>query len=505
MTGSSSGEGGRSSAEKDTRDLARGAGVNYIGSIARILPRLIFLLLAGRLYGEEGFGIFTFGITVVETAAALALFGMKRSLFRFMSDAVTSGEELHRPIANGIALAVSTGAALTLLVAFGGGFLASTFGLSGAVRPLLVLTLALPMIVVSDILLIAIRFTRQMRFEVYSRSLIEPIILTVALAVAYGLGIRELGLAVAYVTSLLAAVVSSVFFFTRVFSLPACLRVPLRWHEIRQLASFSGPTAGYEFGLMLADKADIFLVSYFSSAGTVGIYGMARQFSTITKKIRAGFDRILPPVFSESLAADDMGRADQQVATVVRWIMTAELMIVLIFIFYGEPILGMVDGGFAAGAGIVVLLMLGDAFNGSLGLSELPFVYLRPYGNIPFGAAMLLLTTGLGAALIPGYGAEGAAFAVLVTAVTVNGARIIASRWLLGLKVTDASLIKPFGAAGIAAGVTWAFRWAVSGVPWVAGLFSLPLVLGVYFAALYRLGLAPEDQAQIRRVVDRLR
>lgn len=496
---------GRTTAEADTSDLARGAGVNYIGSVARIAPRAIFLVLAGRLYGQGGFGAYTFGITVVETVAAIALFGMKRSLFRFMSEAVARGESVHRPIANGIAIAVSAGMLLTLLVALGGSALAEAFGLESAVRPLLVITPAILMIVVSDILLVAIRFTRQMRWEVYARSLIEPIVLTVSLVIVYWAGAREIGLALAYIMSLLAAVVASILFFVRVFPLAACLRVKLRWAEIRQLAGFTGPTGAYEFFLMLADKADIFLVSYFAPVEVVGIYGMARQFSTITKKIRAGFDRILPPVFSESIATGNRLRAGQQLAMVARWIMTAELLVVLLFLFFGSAILGVVDAGFVPAATLLVLLMIGDAFNGSLGVSDLPFVYLRPAGNIPFGVAMLVLTSGLGAILIRSFGAQGAAMAVLVTAVVVNGARIVASSEMFDLTVVRANLLKPIGAAVAAAGVGWSMQQGVGGAPVVGHLIGLPLILGTYLGTLHLLGFEPEDKAQIGRLLARLR
>ncbi len=465
----------------------------------------MFLVLAGRLYGREGFGAYTFGITVVETAAAIALFGMKRSLFRFMSEATARGETVHKPVATGIAFAVVAGTMLTLLVAVAGGALAQAFGLTSAARPLLVLTLAIPMIVISDILLIAIRFTRQMRFEVYGRSLIEPIVLTLSLIAVYWAGVRELGLAVAYVTSLAAAAVGSAIFFVRVYSFSACLRIRLRWKEIRSLVTFSGPTAGYEFLLMLADKADIFLVSYIAPVETVGVYGMARQFSTITKKIRAGFDRILPPVFSESIAANDLARASQQLALVARWIMTAELLLVLVFVFFGEAILGFVDAGFAAAAVVVVLLMMGDAVNGSLGVSELPFVYLRPAANIPFGATMLILTTTIGAILMRSFGAEGAALAVLITAVVVNCTRMLASRRMFGMGVADLGLLKPLTAAAATAAVVSTVRWALGGAPMVASLAGLPLLLGTYLGMLYVLGFAPEDKAQIARVLARFR
>ncbi|MDT8369176.1 MAG: oligosaccharide flippase family protein, partial [Longimicrobiales bacterium] len=494
----------RTSSEDDTRDLARGAGVNYLGSVARILPRVAFLVLAGRLYGEEGFGAYTFGVTVVETAAALALFGMKRSIFGFMSAApsgeASDGEGVHRPVATGIALAATIGLALSLTIGFAGGALARSFGLPSAVEPLRILTLAVPLIVASDILLVAIRFTRQMRWEVYARSLIEPITLTLALVVLHAAGVGESGLAWAYVLSLLAAALSSVVFFTRVFSLPTCLRVRLRWSEIRELATFSGPTAGYELGLMLADKIDIFLVSWFGSVGTVGIYGMARQFATVTKKIRGGFDRILPPVFSESLATGEMSRADRQLTMVVRWILTAELLVALIFVVYGETLLGSIEASFAAGAGVVVILMLADAIHGSLGLGELPFVYLRPWPNVAFGLALLALTGGLGVWWIPALGAEGAALSVLASVTLVNGVRVFASRRWLGMAVADLTLLKPAAAAAVTALVILGINRFVDPAPVLELLLGLPLLLALFGGVLHLLGLEPEDRAQLARI-----
>ncbi|RMH20636.1 MAG: hypothetical protein D6701_03610 [Gemmatimonadetes bacterium] len=488
----------RDSSEGDTRDLARGAGVNYLGSIARIAPRAAFLVLAGRWYGQEAFGAYTFATALVETAAAMSLFGMKRSLFRFMSEGKARGEGVASAIAHGAALALTMGTLATLVVVFGVGTF--TARLPQALEPLLVLSLAIPLIVLSDILLISIRFTRQMRFEVFARSLIEPITLTAALVVVHIAGADRLGLAWAYVISLAAAALASVVFFTRVFDLGAVLRARLRWRDARALASFSGPTAGYESLLMLADKADIFVVSYFLPAGSVGVYGMARQLATITKKIRAGFDRILPPVFAEAVAADDMSWADRQLAMVARWILTAELLVALVFVFYGDAILWAIEPAFVVGHGVLVLMMVGDAFNGSLGVSELPFVYLRPWWNVWFGAALLALVTGLGAGLVPAFGLAGAAAAVLLAVLAVNAARIAASRAVLAMKVVGADVAKPLIAAGAAAGAGFTAHWLLTPVPWAARLAALPLVCGVYFGTLWMLGLEPEDRAQVARM-----
>jgi len=494
----------RTSAEDDEDDLARGAGVNYLGYVARIAPRVAFLVLAGRLYGDSGFGTYTFGITVAETLAAVALFGMKRSLFKFMSEAKVEGGSVHRAIANGVALSLTIGTLFAVATGAGAGVLGRVFGLAEAIAPLRVLSLAIPMIVLSDILLIAIRFTRQMRFEVYARSLAEPITLTLALVVFHWAGVGEVGLALAYVVSLVVAAAFTVYYFVGVFDLRAVLRAPLRRDDLRRLTTFSGPTAGYELFLMLADKVDIFLVSYFLPASSVGVYGMARQFATVTKKIRAGFDRILPPVLSESIETGEMGRAEDQLATVARWILTVVLLITVFFGFYAEPILGLVEEEFAVGALVLVLLMAGDAANGSLGVSELPFVYLRPVANVWFGIALLGTAVGLNFWLVPDLGVEGAALAMLLTFTVVNLARVWASGRWLGVTVVRPSILKPVVAALPATAAMVLAEWLLPETALLRFALQLPLLFLAYGATLFLLGLEPADRAQIRRVATKL-
>ncbi|MGI9626993.1 MAG: oligosaccharide flippase family protein [Longimicrobiales bacterium] len=495
----------RTSAEEDHKDLARGAGVTILGSIARIAPRAIFLILAGRFYGESGFGAFTFATAIVETAAGFSLFGMKRSLFRFMGEAKARGESLHRPIVNGVALALTTAVVLTLAGAVGAPVIARTFGLPSAGPMLFVLTMSIPFIVLSDILLVAIRFTRQMRFEVFARSLVEPIVLTLALILIHQVGANEIGLAYAYLVSLVSAAAVSLFFFTRVFDLAACLRTRPRWSEVRQLASFSGPTAGYELLMMLADKADVFLVSYFGSAATVGVYGMARQFATITKKIKAGFDRILPTVYSESLAAGETERASHQLGMVSRWILSVQLPVVLVFLFFATPILGWVQAGFATGGLVLVLLMIGDAINGSLSVSELPFLYLRPSSNIVFGAATLALNVGIGFFLVRAYGAAGAATSVLIASLVVNLVRVTAGYRAFGQRAVSVTIAKPLVAAVFAAGIGWSAEQLLTDLGAIGSALQLILILAAYAGGLALLGLEPEDKAQVERLLAKVR
>jgi len=343
-----------------------------------------------------------------------------------------------------------------------------------------------------------------MRFEVYARSLAEPVTLTVISVIAYYAGLPEFGLAIAYVISLAVAAAMSVWFFVRIYSVPQCLKTRLDWRYMRRLVEFSGPTAGYDLLLMLADKIDILLVSYFLPDASVGIYGMARQFSTVTKKIRAGFDRILGPVLSDSLAAGDHRRAEHHIILVTRWILTVEVLIVLFFAFYAADLLGLLAGGFEAGATTLVLIMIADAINGSLGVSEFVAVYLRPRVNVVLGAGMLAVGFLANFWLIPAFGLEGAGMAVLLSAAAVNAARVVVNKRIFGLVTIDGCFLKPVIAAIPAGGAVWLIERTIPGSGWLDVVIGVPVLVVTYLTVLLSLGLEAEDRLQLGRIRDAL-
>ncbi len=107
--------------------------------------------------------------------------------------------------------------------------------------------------------------------------------------------------------------------------------------------------------------------------------------------------------------------------------------------------------------------------------------------------------------MIQAYGLEGAAMAVLLTVIVVNSARVAASRWMFGLSVVEANLLKPLAAAASALAVVWTLKPLVGDLPFVGGLLGLPLLFGAYFGALWLLKLEPEDEAQLGRILARFR
>jgi len=60
----------------DLAALARGGRINFMGFVLRLMARLPFLFIAGRIYGAEALGRFAYAVLIVEFAARLATLGL---------------------------------------------------------------------------------------------------------------------------------------------------------------------------------------------------------------------------------------------------------------------------------------------------------------------------------------------------------------------------------------------------------------------------------------------
>ena len=72
--------------DEDLTALAKGGRQNFFGFLMRLLARLPFLFIAGRLYGPEALGRFASALVVVELVALICAMGEKRGLAQRLSD-----------------------------------------------------------------------------------------------------------------------------------------------------------------------------------------------------------------------------------------------------------------------------------------------------------------------------------------------------------------------------------------------------------------------------------
>ena len=490
---------GRTTEEIDA--LAKGGRTNIIGFVMRLVARLPFLFIAGRLYGPDTLGTFARAVLFVEVASLLATFGLKRGL----ALAIAESDRPHVQIVWDclVVAAIASGFASAILL------LLPDLMYQGSAPSLL--ERLLPCIIVagawSDIMLAALAYRRNIQATVTARAIIEPWTISIAAGLLYPIA-RHDGLVIAYMLSMVAALLASFVPFVRSYGAPAGWRLHIGRTValIRRNAPLAGADA-LEWGTRNVDRSILFLMF---EPRIVGIYWMAQQVASIPGKLKTSFDPILGPVITSSLARGDTASVASQVRQVGFWILAAQTGLALMGSIPGEAVMGTVGPQFVAGTAALAFLLLAEAAASTGAVCESALVYIARVQNMAISIGMLLFQVGLSYALIyamqalgwpVAYQAAGPAAALFVS-VTLTS--VIKSNYLARLlRARVAGWRLPMLWAILAAGaVGAAFTALPPEYEWVELAIGEPAIAVVYLFVLYRLAFKPEDRALFRRMPD---
>jgi O-antigen/teichoic acid export membrane protein len=470
-----------------TAILARGGRTSFGGFVLRLLARMPFLFVAGRLYGSSAVGRFGYAILIVELTAQLATIGLKRGLAEELAHA-------RAPHADTLADALLLGAGLAALGAALLMALPMLVFPGGAVTPLdRFFPLVALAVVVSDISLAGLAFRHDIAAQVRARSIIEPWTLTLVSVPAFYLVGRSDGLLVAYAASMLAAVSASLVPCIRTFGLPR------RWRpsfvRLMALAKLNAPLAGADVADWGSRRLDFFLLGRFASPEVTGIYFVAQNIASLAAKLKNSFDPILAPLLATSLARGDTAAAAGHVRQVAFWILAAQFAVVLALGMTARASMGLFGPAFAHGAAVLAVLLTVELLASQGAVAEAALIYVRRKSNLAIAIAGLVVQTLVTLVFVGQYGGLAAAGGLAVAVLLVS----IAKSWLLrrelGASVSGwriALVLAAVPAFGVGFGVQHLPEWAQLS----AGLVA---ILGTFGALVWWLGFGPADRLLFRR------
>ena len=471
----------------ETAALARGGRTSFFGFVLRLMARFPFLMIAGRLYGASALGRFAYATMVVEFVAALATLGLKRGL---AAELAASEKPENHVVADGLALGLGLGLAGALLLIAVPVIVFPNGGISGFDRlfPLIILA-----VTASDISLAALAYRRDIGATVRARSLVEPWTLSIAAAGLAFTMLRGDGLIIAYAISLVAAMLASLWPCARAFGLPH------GWHphpgRLAAMASANVPLAGADVAEWGSRRLDVFILGRFFGAEVVGIYYVAQQICSLPQRLKSSFDPILAPVLATNLAAGDLAQAAAHVRQVSFWVGAAQLGAVLSLGLTGQASMGLFGPAFAAGAGVLVMLMVAELLAAQSAVAESALIYVAAKANLALSAAGIVLQTAVSLVLVPMWGGIGAAAGLAISALALS---IVKSAWLarrLGAPV--AGWRWAMAAAAVPAFLT---GWGFMRLPeWFQLIFGWWIVLAIYGAIVWRWGFHGPDRLLFQR------
>jgi O-antigen/teichoic acid export membrane protein len=383
---------------EDIAALAKGGRTNFFGFLLRLAARLPFLFIAGRIYGAEALGRFAYAVLVVEFAAQIATLGLKRGLAQQLS----STDKPHVCVVwDGMLVAFLASAVATVILAI---FPQMMFPNS----PIHGLEWLLPLVVFavagSDVALAALAYRHNVQATVTARAIVEPWTISIAAFVLSFVSLRD-GLIIAYVISMAAALVASLWPLFRSYGRPRGWRpnpVAL-WTMARRNTPLAAADA-IEWG---SRRLDIAILGLFFSPVIVGVYYVAQQVASLPQKLKTSFDPILGPVITQKLAEGDKKAVAKQVRQVGFWIIAAQAGIGLTLGITGEAVMGLVGPRFVGGTGALAFLLAAEVVAATAAVSESALVYVARHRNLMISLLMIGVQAALSVALILGMRALG--------------------------------------------------------------------------------------------------
>jgi len=478
----------------DLAALARGGRINFFGFVLRLAARLPFLFIAGRMYGAEALGRFAYAILIVEFAAQIATLGLKRGL----AEQLAQTDKPHVCVAWDALLVAALGSAVCMGILMI--FPQAMFPNSGVVGLDWLLPITVIALAWSDIMLAALAYRHDVTSTVRARAVVEPVTISAA-ALAWSFFSLRDGLIIAYVLSMVGALVASVIPFLKSYGIP---------HEWRpdpatlwRMARRNVPVAAADAVEWGSRRVDIAVLGLFFSPTVVGIYYVAQNVASLPSKLKTSFDPILGPVIARNLQEGDKAAVAKQVRQVGFWVIAAQLGVAIALAIPGEAVTGLVGPAFVAGTAALAFLLAAEVVASMAAVSEAALIYVARHRNMLLSLLMLALEAGLAVALIlimraaslptmwqatgPAIGLMLAlAFAAVAKSqllCSVLGARVNGWRWPLILA----------GGAGTFVG------WLATFLPeWAELLFGIPAILAAFGAVLWTRGFGPEDRELFR-------
>ena len=489
------GRGNEPAPDADMATLARGGRLNVFGFVLRLAGMVPFLFIGGRIYGASALGRFAYAVLAVEFAAQIAALGLRRGLAQLLANAKKPQSCV---VADAMLVAAIASAFSTAVLVLFPRAMYPTTEVHGMDRLLAITVLAISW---TDIALAALAYQDDVASTVRSRSIVQPWTISIV-AFAWSYISLDDGLIVAYVFSMVAALIAALIPLVRSFGLPHGWKPDLRtswttaWRNV--------PVAAADAVEWASRRIDLAVLGAFMPARYVGVDYAAQQVATLPAKLKTSFEPVLGPAIARRIAADDRAAVAYQVRQVTYWIIAAQLGIALALGIPGRAVMALVGSEFTGGTAMLGFLLAAEVIAASAFVSEAALIYVARKRNMVLSIIMLALEAGLAAALILIMKGEGLPQAFQATGpaiglcIALAFASITKSRLLhsqLGERVSGWRWDLAWAtAAGLAAGAVIRFLLPQT----LQLLLGVPAILIAFGAVLWTKGFGPADRELFR-------
>jgi len=432
--------------ESVNQRLLRGGTIAVVGRSAIAIGVVLLNALVARLLTPTETGLFLLALSMVTVAAAIADFGLSKTLLRIIPDAVATNDEA-RALSHirhvFIAASLTSLAVIIALLSPLGSWLAEKFTngyLLAELMPLVALWMAVT--VISSLLAETCRAFHKIAAAIFYAGALTGLgnIILVCLGLmaawysAYTIDLRTviiLFIASGFILVLMASV-----------NLRKRLLRPVDFsidkaNKIRNIFILAWPFWISSMALIVLTHAEIWILGYLRPPEEVAAFGLVAKVALLVSFPLVIANSVLPPIISELYAMADLKKMERMLRASAGVTTIAALLIFLLLMVLGDWLPQFLFGEYFSGNwGIMMILAVGWLFHVWAGSGG--FV-LSMTDNQKSGMIINLLVGGLtllaGLWLTHRYGGLGMAIASSSGIILLNVLMLLVIRYKLGINV----------------------------------------------------------------------
>lgn len=468
-----------SRSEMGSRHL-RGSTLLLAGRLLSMVFTVATAAILTRATTKADYGGFALALTITSASRFLLSLGQGKTLSRFL--AIYLEERDHGRLVGSVLIAagtiLATGTALIVtLFAFHDRLQGAVLERPTAVTVLLVVIFLAPMEALDQVFVSLFAVFTKPRSIFFRKYLFTPVLRLVVVVVTALAGGDIVLLAAGYVATQVFGLAIYATLLRRVLAAHGVFDDltwrTLRW-PVRNVFTFALPMLSTELVLLSMNLGSSLLLGYYGSQADVADLRTAWQAAGLNKIFYTTFLVLYLPMASRLFARGDHdGLREDYWRTAAFLAVMSYPVFALTGPFAGSTAVALFGGRYASAGAVLALLAVGYYVNSALGFN---LVTLQAYGKVRFllfvNLACAALNLVLSFALIPRYGASGAAAANAAVLVLQNVAYQVGVMRTLGTAFLDRRYLPTYLSIVLVTAGLWAVQLAFDPPVWVAFLAS---------------------------------
>ena len=340
----------------------------FVGRVLTAFIGLVLSALLAKLLSPSDMGTYFLALNLAMFLSIFARMGLENTLLRFVSEAIGRKQQdcIPQLIQKSLLLALlATGIVTTGFYVGAGTWLAERVFHSDTLGMVIgFITIWLVLLAFQSLFVEIFRAFQDIRMTVFFNGLITAS-LGLVFVTLYWLIVGHVSLNQLFPWILVAATVNiilAVWVLWRkyhVFSLSGKASV-----SYRELANHSWPLLLSTLAFFVMAKSDLWILAAFRSVEEVAIYGAAVSLVALTSMPLTIVNAVVPPLIARLHVQGQKQRAERILRTTATLVMIPVVVVLIVFIFFGDTLLSLIFGDYyRSGGTVLIILSLGQAVN----------------------------------------------------------------------------------------------------------------------------------------------